>query len=220
MHADDEFHPPTSDDPFWSETCWFAFSVPERRLSGWFYPFFRPNLGVCSAAVFLWDDHGDQPWNCRYFKQFWHLPMPEGPLSDCRIANGIRYKALESGKVYELSYRDPDGDELAIDLTFTAVMDALSTKSSGPDGGHLDQLGKFHGTIVLDGETIAVDSYGARPIVGKPIAVRAQLDVVGELPGDRDALQPRHVRHPFVPDHHRQRHRRLPADHGLPDLRR
>ena len=162
MHPDDDFHPPTSDDPFWSETCWFAFSVPERRLSGWFYPFFRPNLGVCSAAVFLWDDHGDQPWNCRYFKQFWHLPMPEGPLSDCTIANGIRYRALESGKVYELSYRDPDGDELAIDLTFTAVMDALSTKSSGPAGGHLDQLGRFQGTIVLDGETIAVDSYGAR----------------------------------------------------------
>jgi hypothetical protein len=41
-------------------------------------------------------------------------------------------------------------------------MDPLSTKTSGPDGGHLDQLGRFTGTLVLDGETIAVDSYGAR----------------------------------------------------------
>jgi hypothetical protein len=162
MHPDDEFHPPTSDDPFWSETAWFAFSVPERRLAGWFYPFFRPNQDVCSAAVFVWDDHGDSPWNCRYYKQFWHLPLPDGPLSDFTLANGISYRAVEPQRVYDLSYRDPDGDDIAIDLTFTAVMDPLSTKTSGPDGGHLDQLGRFTGTLVLDGETIAVDSYGAR----------------------------------------------------------
>ena len=41
-------------------------------------------------------------------------------------------------------------------------MDPLHTKTSGPDGGHLDQLGRFTGTLVLDGETITVDSYGAR----------------------------------------------------------
>jgi len=29
MHPDDEFHPPTSDDPEWTETCWFTFTVPE-----------------------------------------------------------------------------------------------------------------------------------------------------------------------------------------------
>ena len=40
-HPDDEFHPPTSDDPYWTETCWFTFTVPERRLSGQLYPFFR-----------------------------------------------------------------------------------------------------------------------------------------------------------------------------------
>ena len=44
-HPDDEFHPPTNDDPFWSETAWFAFSVPERKLAGWTYPFFRTQPG-------------------------------------------------------------------------------------------------------------------------------------------------------------------------------
>jgi len=81
-HPDDEFHPPTNDDPFWSETAWFAFSVPERKLAGWTYPFFRTNQGTCSAAVFLWDDRGDSPFDCRYYKQLWHLPVPE-QLSDC-----------------------------------------------------------------------------------------------------------------------------------------
>ena len=54
--ADDDFHPPTDDDPFWTETCWFTFTVPERRLSGQLYPFFRPNQGVMAAAVYLWDE--------------------------------------------------------------------------------------------------------------------------------------------------------------------
>ena len=52
--------------------------MPERKLAGWTYPFFRPNQGVCSAAVFVWDDHGDSPFDCRYYKQFWHLPLPDG----------------------------------------------------------------------------------------------------------------------------------------------
>ena len=47
-HVDDHFHPPTSDDPFWTETCWFTFAVPERRLSGQLYPFFRPNQRITS----------------------------------------------------------------------------------------------------------------------------------------------------------------------------
>jgi hypothetical protein len=38
----------------------------------------------------------------------------------------------------------------------------LHTKTSSPDGGHYDQLGRFTGTLVLDGETIEVDAYGAR----------------------------------------------------------
>ena len=60
-HPDDELHPPTSDDPFWGETSWWAFSVPERKLAAWFYPLMRTNQDVCSAAVFVWDDTGDTP---------------------------------------------------------------------------------------------------------------------------------------------------------------
>jgi len=166
VHPNDEFHPPTTDDPYWSETNWFAFSVPERKLSGWVYPFFRPNLGVCSAAVVLWDDQGDHPWNCRYYKQFWHLPMPEGPLSDFTLANGLRYRCLEDEMVYQISYQDPDSPdpdhpEISISLTFTAIMPPLATPNTGPAGGHLDQVGRFEGAIKLRGETIPVNSYGA-----------------------------------------------------------
>ena len=87
--------------------------------------------------------------------------MPE-QLSDFDLPNGLGYTAREPQRVYDLRYRDPDADDVSFDLTFTAIMDPLHTKTSGPDGGHLDQLGRFTGTLVLDGETIEVDSYGAR----------------------------------------------------------
>ena len=156
-HPDDEFHPPTSDDPYWTETCWFTFTVPDRLLSGQLYPFFRPNLGVVAGGAFFWDDQGSQPWNCRYAKQFWHLPLPDGPLSDIELSNGIRYRCLEPLTRYEVGYRDPDGDDLVVELVFEAV-----AEPNYLSGAHLDQPGRYTGTIVLDGETIDVDAFGFR----------------------------------------------------------
>ena len=73
MHPDDHFHPPTTDDPFWTETCWFTFAVPERRLSGQIYPFFRKNQGVTSGACILWDDTGSEIWNSKFSLTLFNL---------------------------------------------------------------------------------------------------------------------------------------------------
>jgi len=137
-HPDDEFHPPTTDDPYWTETCWFTFTVPERRLSGQLYPFFRTNQRVAAGGAYFWDDHGNQPWNCLYAKNFWHLPIPDQPLSDITLPNGIHYRCLEPLTRYELRYDDPDADELHVDLTFTAVTAPHYLGSS-----HLDQPGRY-----------------------------------------------------------------------------
>jgi hypothetical protein len=156
-HPDDEFHPPTNDDPYWTETCWFTFTVPERRLSGQLYPFFRTNQRVAAGGAYFWDDKGNQPWNCLYAKNFWHLPIPDQPLSDITLPNGIHYRCVEPLTRYELRYDDPDADELHVDLTFTAVTPPHYLGSS-----HLDQPGRYQGTIWLRGETIPVDAFGFR----------------------------------------------------------
>ena len=158
MHPDDEFHSPLDDDPYRTETCWFTFTVPERRLSGQLYPFFRPNLGVVAAAAYFWDDQGDQPWNCLYAKSFWHLPIPPQPLSNIELPNGMRIRCLEPLTRYAIAYRDPDGnDEIDVDLEFTAI-----TPPHYFGKGHLDQPGRYRGTIRLRGETFSVDAYGFR----------------------------------------------------------
>ncbi len=161
-HPDDEFHPPTNDDPFWSETAWFAFSVPERKLAGWTYPFFRPTRTCarprCSCGTTRATRRGTAGTTSSSGTS--RARRPAQRLPSCRTV--WRTQVREPQRVYDLRYRDPDADDIAFDLTFTAVMDPLSTKTSGPNGGHLDQLGRFTGTLVLDGETIEVDSYGAR----------------------------------------------------------
>ncbi|MDI2127273.1 DUF7064 domain-containing protein [Yinghuangia seranimata] len=157
-HPDDEFHPPTSDDPYWTETCWFTFTVPERKLSGQLYPFFRPNQKVAAGGAYFWDDTGRHMHDCLYAKNFWHLPLPDQPLSDIQLPNGISYRCLEPQKVYEVKYADPDGgDEISVDLTFTGVLPPhyLGDK-------HVDQPGRYTGEIVLRGEVIPVDAYGFR----------------------------------------------------------
>ena len=104
-HPDDEFHPPSSPDPFWTETCWFTFTVPERRLSGQLYPFFRRNQNVAAGGAYFWDDRGDQLWSCVYAKNFWHLPLAaDAKLSDLALPNGIRVRCLEPLASYALAY--------------------------------------------------------------------------------------------------------------------
>lgn len=158
MHPDDEFHPPLDGDIERTETCWFTFTVPEHRLSGQLYPFFRPNQRVMAGAAYFWNDQGDQPWNCLYAKNFWHLPMPDQPLSNLVCANGIRIRCLEPLTRYAIGYRDPDGnDEIDVDLEFTAI-----APPNYLGNGHLDQPGRYTGHLRLRGRDYAVDAYGFR----------------------------------------------------------
>lgn len=161
-HPDDEFHPPTNDDPAWSETCWFTFTVPERRLSGQFYPYFLANLGVAAGGAYFWDPSGHTPDSCRYAKNFWHLPFPDTPLTDLKLANGLSYRCVSPQERWELAYDDPDvpgrGEgELHAELTFTAVAEPNYLFES-----HLDQPGRVQGVVALGGERIEVDAFGFR----------------------------------------------------------
>ncbi len=161
-HQDDEFHPPTSDDPYWTETCWFTFTVPGRRLSGQLYPFFRANQKVVAGGAFFWDDTGHSPTDALHARQFWHMPLPDQPLSDIALPNGIAYRCLEPLRRYQIAYDDPDaseGDEseISVRLTFTAI-----ARPNYLGQSHLDQPGRYIGTITLAGEEIPVDAFGFR----------------------------------------------------------
>jgi hypothetical protein len=157
MDPVDGFHAPTTDDPEWTETCWFTFAVPERGLSGQLYPYFKANQGVAAAGAFFWDGRNERPETCLYAKQFWHLPMPDQPLTDIELANGIRYRCVEAQRVWAIGYDDPDGEEIHVDLIVTGIVPPNMLGES-----HVDQPCRYEGTIVLHGETIEVDAFGFR----------------------------------------------------------
>jgi hypothetical protein len=170
LGVDDDFHVPTTRDFHWTETSWFSLVIPDRKMTIQLYPFFQTNLDVCSAGVYIWDDTGDEWWNCRYFKNFWHLPFPRQPLYDLQLPNGLRYKTIESLQKYEIGYDCPDGEDVHLDIVWEGIVPAnraLSGKHESKSN-HMDQPGRIRGTLVLDGETIAIDGVGFRDRTWSP----------------------------------------------------
>ncbi len=155
---DDRFHPPTSADPTWGETAWFAFAAPERGLAGTLYPLFRNQLGVCALGVAIWDGGGYEPWHARYARRLWHLPIPDGELDDFRIG-GLTIRCLEPLSRYQVSFEDQD--RLSLELEYRGLFPPHSPIVT-PERGHLDQPCHVRGTVRLDGEEIAIDGYEMR----------------------------------------------------------
>jgi hypothetical protein len=150
------FHPPTTDHRWWTETAWFSFDQPGRDLSATFYPFFRPNLGVCSLAVYVWDAIAIEPWRIPYARFMWHLPMPSTDLRALEV-EGLRYDCLEEFHRYRVQFRDPG--RLEVDLTYEGLREPwLASKTA--KGGHYDLPCAVTGTMLLGEEQIDIDCLG------------------------------------------------------------
>lgn len=161
LSADDAFHP-ASDDPWWTETVWFSWIVPDRGLIGYFYPVFRPNVGVQFGGVVLFGQDGVPPWEEPVHAFDWHQPMQTDlDLRDLRLDSGLALRVIEPGRTYQLAY---DGRDLVLDLNARAVSPALVTRSSTPPlgAGHVDQMCRVTGSMVLHGERIDVDCLAIR----------------------------------------------------------
>ena len=156
--TDDRFHAPAEAHPLWSETAWFAFSAPERKLCGCVYPLFRPKLGVCSVAVHVWDDSACEPWRVLYSRTQWHLRMPKGDLSACSVG-GLELSCLEPLRRYRVRYAD--GELCALDLEYEGLFPPHVAARAG-GRGHLDQPCRVRGALRLRGEEFRIDGFEMR----------------------------------------------------------
>ena len=152
--ADDNLHTPTSDDMFWTETAWFACSVPERKLTLFTYPVFRANQNICSSGVYVWDDTAQANHEILYSHNFWHLPMPTD-LTCMRLPSGLSYDVLEPLQKYRVRYAS---DDVNFDLIYAGLIPPQLSQRED----HLDQPCRVTGEIDLFGEKIAVDGYEIR----------------------------------------------------------
>ena len=162
---DDQLHSKGLGDDWWAtETSWFSFHNSERKLGGWFYSMFRPNIGTVAGGAWLWDDSAHLPWEVLYNANYTALQMDFGvDLRDCELPTGLSIKVLKPTMDYSLVFND--ADRLQTNLTFSGVMPPeplTSAQSTFGKAKHFDQLGRVHGTVTLHGEVIPIDCISMR----------------------------------------------------------
>jgi hypothetical protein len=162
---DDHFHFAEMGNDWWAtETSWFSFHHPERRLGGWFYTMVRPNIGTVAGGAWVWDHRAHLPWEALYSANYSAQELPKDlDLANCRLPTGVAIRVLEPCMRYALGF--DDGERLQANLTFEGVMPPEPLTAVGSTFGsahHFDQFGRVTGELVLHGEKIAIDCIGMR----------------------------------------------------------
>ncbi|MCV7412452.1 DUF7065 domain-containing protein [Mycobacterium florentinum] len=213
--ADDVFHQRT-DDPFWNESAWFGFSIPERTLNGFVYFYHRPNMKYSSGGIAIWDPTGEEMYNCRYYDMGSIFPLdPTWEMYDFGFPNGLHVHCVEPWKTYRLSYGGNSsfyaGAGCELELTWESFLPPHQTgqpegqQEWAPARQHYEQPGRMKGTVKVDGETFHVDcwsmrdhSWGVRKLVNNtrgyfPWGIASeksgfQVYAMSDLPPERDPV--------------------------------
>jgi hypothetical protein len=165
--ADEAFHPGSTEDASWTETAWFAAAVPERGMGVWTYPLFRRELGVMSCGIYVWAPGAEELWQLPYYRTWWHMPIPGGISPTAfTLPNGLRYECLEPERSYRVTYAD--GDAISLEFVFTALHPPHGVGVVDGGHGHLDQLGRVRGELVLGGERHVIDAIEMRDRTWSP----------------------------------------------------
>src|SRR5215217_4829196 len=109
--ADDGYHA-LSGDPYETETNWWSWNVPERRIGGWIHTPYYFNRKTVTWRIFVWGPDGYDPARMAYYRKVEEAPMPDQPdLRDITFpGGGYSLKMLEPGMKYHLQYADEARD--------------------------------------------------------------------------------------------------------------
>jgi hypothetical protein len=168
----DRFFGDRDTNPYWNESVWFSFSIPERHIHGLIQYYFRPNMGMLNGGPVMWDPSGTQQSNCLYYNWSHLQAMPAGVTKfDMTARNSLSVKVLDPLKRYSIRY---DKEGFTMDLEWEAIgpMHELKTGDAGQQATakfHIEQPGRMRGMITRHGIKFPIDcfsmrdtSYGAR----------------------------------------------------------
>ena len=163
----DYFCDTPGDSPYWNESVWFSFSIPERRIHGSIQYYFRPNMGMLNGGPIMWDPSGTYQWNCLYYN--WsHLQgmPPEAKKFDMTANNSLSVKVLEPLTRYAIGY---DNEDFQMDLEWQAIGPIHELRTGDPGAQavakfHIEQPGRIKGMVRRDGEEYVVDSFSMRDV--------------------------------------------------------
>ena len=159
-----------TDDPYWSESSWFSWAIPERGINGFFYNHFRPNMNCLLGGPAMWDRSGQHVWDFLYFD--WQLMrrLPRGRYGvdynkyDFETPWSMAIKMIKPLERYQLRY---DREGFKLDLVFTAISppNEVGQHERGAERAyklHFEQPGRIEGTVELDGECYSVNCFSIR----------------------------------------------------------
>lgn len=197
---DHYFHPRT-DDPWWNESSFVGWKLPERNMMAMVYHFFRPNLKMGVGGPWVWDDSGADMSVIRHCGYDHYMPLPEGgDMFDVALPNGLTMETIAPQKAIRYRYENP---ECSFDVTFEASREPYYAKlKKGSEAndtgvaqgihdlvkpvpedysiGHYEQYGYMNGHMTVNGEEIPVvnsvavldRSWGRRPLLANMDKVR------------------------------------------------
>jgi hypothetical protein len=167
----DYFHTDISSDPYWTESSWFSWAIPDAGINGFFYNHFRPNMNCMLGGPAMWDTSGQHVWDFLFFDWQAMRVLPEGRFGvdynkyDFVTPWSMSIRMLEPLKRYRLGY---DREGFKLDLTFTAVAPPHVMNAKNPEQlkaafkTHFEQPGRIQGRVELDGRTYEVDCFSIR----------------------------------------------------------
>jgi hypothetical protein len=169
----DAFHPFPTDRPEWTEAVWFGTHVPQRALSLYVYQWFRPVLGIYGGGCIVWDRSARVPWDAPLFQYDVNRPILERlRLQDLALDNGTSISCLREGLEYAVRFQN---SRASLVLNFSAVATPHLTARDGTAdffAGHLDQPGRYTGSLEIEGTRYEIDSYGIRDRSWGPRVIR------------------------------------------------
>lgn len=157
---EDEFlHAPAASGHYSStETSYFGFNIPERRVNGEIYMWFHPVLKMMSASVYIWTGMKKTTLACDYINHFHYLPFPANGIADYTIeALNLHIRVIEPLKSVQIDFEDK-----ARGVKLTMRQDAIMPPGVRPGGFHITQAMKVTGELDLYGDRMKIDGYFSR----------------------------------------------------------
>jgi hypothetical protein len=161
----DRFCDHTTDDPYWNESVWFSFSIPEQRIHGFIQYYFRPNMGMLNGGPVMWDASGLCVCNCLYYNWSHLQASPAGAEKfNMKANNSLSVNVLEPLTRYSIRY---DNDGFVMDLEWTAAgpihqLRSGNTAQQAVQKYHMEQPGHMRGIVRRDGVEYAIDCHSMR----------------------------------------------------------
>lgn len=171
IRPEDEYFHERTDDPYWNESAWFSFSVPERAITGAVYFYHRPNMNFTVGGVLVFDPSGANERDCLYYELGDLYPFEKSfEMYDFALDNGLTAQCVKPLRTYRLTYRGAPGwhrgPGCELDLTWDAIAEPVDTgfpETQQEWGkGHYQQPGRVRGTLSVAGEQFAVDCWTMR----------------------------------------------------------